>query len=628
MPFRGERGVVSRVRLPLPCTPRIWLVILTLAVTRSLALAAADAPFTTVVQGANVAAEDVLDARDATAPDGVLRVASRLPGTMMRDGGGVGQRRYLSLRGTDPSGTLVLLDGVPLNSPFSGGADLGGMDLVPLQSLVITRGGLSDRHGSAAVGGVVDARLRCPLTAPFSDLSLTLGSFGTARLKALHAMRGEHVAGLASMGIQSSSGNFPYRDSRGQSGTRRHNGVAGIEGLVKVVVPAGRFGQFETFVEAAQDDREIAGLEQFPSDSARQRDRRVLASVLFLGAPSLGGHSWSAQAYLRHFSFAFDDAHPPMGPALSSRLAMLGGGGSVEASLAVASFVSVFAGLQAAFDQGWTHRLETPDQAASRWVVAALTGSRLDTGVIRAEATLRAEHDGGFGWQVLPRLALVARIAPPIEVFARASRAFRLPTLEELHFMGGFVQGNPDLDPERAWTWDAGVLTHPLPGLRLSAAFFEIRPDNLIVFLPRSAFVTRAENSGGALLRGVESSLAWHWNGVRASLSYTFQTARFASGMSLPGRPRHRAAMDVGWEIGPVGLNAALQAGSGFFLDRFEALHEEARVMLDARITLRPHSAVTLALDVMNVLDKRDAVDFMQYPIPGRAFFATVRVAN
>jgi outer membrane receptor protein involved in Fe transport len=49
--------------------------------------------------------------------------------------------------------------------------------------------------------------------------------------------------------------------------------------------------------------------------------------------------------------------------------------------------------------------------------------------------------------------------------------------------------------------------------------------------------------------------------------------------------------------------------------------------MADARVELRPTRAVTVALDVQNLTDRRGAVDYMQYPLPGRAVYGTLRVA-
>ncbi|MBL6974156.1 MAG: hypothetical protein ISR64_00355, partial [Deltaproteobacteria bacterium] len=84
-------------------------------------------------------------------------------------------------------------------------------------------------------------------------------------------------------------------------------------------------------------------------------------------------------------------------------------------------------------------------------------------------------------------------------------------------------------------------------------------------------------------------------------------------------------AGEVVFEKGWIRIGARVRGQSAFYLDRYESLSEEFRAILDARIELIPHPYVTLSLDVHNLLDKRDAIDTLQYPLPGRAFYGTLR---
>src|SRR5262249_44645899 len=66
-----------------------------------------------------------------------------------------------SLRGVGPSGTsraLVLLDGVPLNDAFGGWVYWSRVPAASLERVEVLEGGASDLYGSAALGGVVQAR--------------------------------------------------------------------------------------------------------------------------------------------------------------------------------------------------------------------------------------------------------------------------------------------------------------------------------------------------------------------------------------------------------------------------------------------------------------------------------------
>lgn len=533
------------------------------------------------------------------------------------------------MRGSDPQGTLVLLEGVPLNSPFLGGADLAALSLLPIDALELQRGGASARHGTDAVGGVLRVVLPDPLDGPFLRASYLVGSFGTHRLKAAAGASAAGVGGMVSAGLLASSGDFPFRDANGRKRTLEHNNSLAVEGLARVgyePAPGHRLG---LLVEGLREDRQVPGLEQFPSTTARQRNDRFVARLSYEGPRPFGRRGSSAvRAFVRRLGFAFADAAPPMGPPVDTRLVAWGLGGEAQAEAAPWDAVQFSAGAAVSWDRGDVRRLTQASYSPTRTVVAGRVGGKagLPAGWWGIEADLRVEWDAGFGLRALPRAGAFVRPFGPIRIFANVSRAFRLPTLEELYFDAGFVQGNRNLRPEDALSWDAGAeVVAQSYGVR--AAYFESRAKNLIVFLPRSAFLVRAENSGRATSRGVEASADGHWRWLSARASYTYLHAREeGTGRALPGRPGHRVAGEAALEVGPVRLAVMPSWQSGFFLDRYEGLAEGGRVRLDARVELRPARGVVLALDGLNLTDDRDSVDFLQSPLPGWSLYGSIRL--
>lgn len=572
------------------------------------------------------------DPASLDAPTGPARDASRAPSVQVRESGGLGQPVTLQVRGSDPASTLSALDGVPLNSPFLGGADLSGLALLPLESLTITRGGQSASWGSGAVGGVLEAALPSPLDDPPTRLSLTAGSFGTTRMKVALAHREGPVAGMAAIGLLASAGDFPFTDTNGRRRTRTHNAASALDVLGKAEAEwAGGRHRAVLLVEGYCDDREVPGLEQFPSVTARQQDTRVIVSGRWEGPPLLARHGHAgAHLSVRRLGFAFQDPTPPMGPAIHARLVAWEVSGEGSGEEAVSRWWRIPWSVGVTHTRGAVTRLDQPVRSPVRSSVAGRSGVAVgsDQAPVRAEAAVRVEWDEGFGVTVLPRVEARVSPWPALALFASAGRSFRLPTFEELHFNAGFVQGNPDLLPEDAWTWDAGVsLSSPGEVAMLRAAFFENRVSNLILFLPRSAFLIRAENSGSALLRGVEVEGSVRLGPVGVRATYTFLDARFRGGRAMPHRPRHTVAGEVAFEFGGVRVEVRGRGQTAFYLDRYESLAEEGRHVVDARVEWTPVPEAALALDVHNVLDRRGAVDSLQSPLPGRAFYGSLRVS-
>ncbi len=69
----------------------------------------------------------------------------------------------ISMRGTaSPSRMLVLKDGVPLNTTFSGKVNLWGtLSVEDIEKIKIVRGASSALYGSSAMGGVINI-ITCP----------------------------------------------------------------------------------------------------------------------------------------------------------------------------------------------------------------------------------------------------------------------------------------------------------------------------------------------------------------------------------------------------------------------------------------------------------------------------------
>ena len=98
---------------------------------------------------------DVEDRQFMTVAD-ALRLA---PGMSVAPSGGLGSVTSVFPRGGESDYTLVMLDGVKLNS-FGGGFDFGHLTTFGFSQIEAVRGPQSAVFGSDAIGGVVQMRSR------------------------------------------------------------------------------------------------------------------------------------------------------------------------------------------------------------------------------------------------------------------------------------------------------------------------------------------------------------------------------------------------------------------------------------------------------------------------------------
>jgi vitamin B12 transporter len=104
-----------------------------------------------------------------------------LGGIEISQNGSNGATSGVFVRGTKTSQTVVLLDGVRLENPTSGTANLEFLSLSSIDRIEIVRGPLSSLYGSGAMGGVIQIFTRQAGKAFEPTLSLGAGSLASSR---------------------------------------------------------------------------------------------------------------------------------------------------------------------------------------------------------------------------------------------------------------------------------------------------------------------------------------------------------------------------------------------------------------------------------------------------------------
>ncbi len=93
---------------------------------------------------------------DDTQAASVTELLRRVPGMSVVQSGETGALTSVFTRGTNSNHTLVLFDGVRLNSPYYGGFDWSLPTTTALERIEIARGPYSALWGADAVGGVIN----------------------------------------------------------------------------------------------------------------------------------------------------------------------------------------------------------------------------------------------------------------------------------------------------------------------------------------------------------------------------------------------------------------------------------------------------------------------------------------
>src|SRR3972149_10992873 len=104
----------------------------------------------------------------------------KVPGLDVVQPGGTGKASSVFIRGANSSHTLVLIDGIRVNSPTTGQFDFADLSVDNIERIEIIRSPMSTLYGSEAMGGVIQIfTKRGSLTG--GSVAFEAGSFGTTK---------------------------------------------------------------------------------------------------------------------------------------------------------------------------------------------------------------------------------------------------------------------------------------------------------------------------------------------------------------------------------------------------------------------------------------------------------------
>src|SRR6185295_9045279 len=282
-----------------------------------------------------------------------------------------------------------------------------------------------------------------------------------------------------------------------------------------------------------------------------------------------------------------------------------------------------------AFGGDW-ERLEATNRSGP---VTQLDGARQRTwaafgqtsyshGPVRFDLGLRRDDNDVFGAETSLRTGAVFALAKDTRLRASYGESFRAPSLGDLFFP---FFGNPDLQPERAKTYELG-LERASGGWRFAVTGFESRQRNLIDFDP-ATFVS--VNIGRARMRGVEGEAGFRKGIFAARLNGTYLDAEdLDAGTPLQRRPKHSASLLLTARPGDWIFNLqGRYVGTRPQLDEvtFAIRDNPSYVRFDAAARWRALPWLSPYARVENLADKQYE-DVLRYPTPGRTLIGGVAI--
>lgn len=550
---------------------------------------------------------------------------------------GPGGLATLSIRGTLATHAGVYWNGVNINLPNLGMADLSLVPMFFFDAVALQYGGSSALFGSGNIGGGLHLENHPHFSSPLGiKLTAGIGSFHEFLGNAKISYGSKKVSYAGGFALRNNENDFPYTNTNHQHVRQANASFSNSTLLQQLDFRTGAYSILSAGFWLQHSDRDLPAAMNASESKQHQRDdsyRTYLKwavthnnKIIIMRAAwlvnkmhytypqaSIDAHFHTRTALLETEYNCYVSSKTRLGIAASSSVDMA----TIEAYLGIRRQIkgSVLASLQQILPvKDWT-----------------LT------------ANLRKEWIEGYQVPLIPFLGVEGALNSHFKAKLNMSRNFRSPTLNDRFWQPG---GNPALRPETSWNGEAGISWSTLnPGSTWQAdfgitAYYSVI-NNLILWTPVTGGIWSPENIQKIYSRGLElNNHAKFTIGIitgafRAAYNYTPSTLAIneagmppVKGNQLTYIPLHNAVAGlrlnydpffVEWEQVLTGKRYTLKDNSNF-LDGYYLSN------------LTTGSAITVFKSkfriqgVIRNLYNSSYQAIQNYAVPGRNFLITINL--
>ncbi len=557
--------------------------------------------------------------------------------------------------------TLVLIDGVPMNSQFDGQVDWSQLATQDVERVEIVRGVGSGLYGSNAMGGVINIITRQPMQGVNATVKGEYGSNNTKTLSAFVSGSSDHTGYFISGSRLTSDGYDMWTDAL------KERFGAFSDKLIAIGTEKTNFSGKLTHDLTDNDlfdmsisylDDIATGFYDVPDYLPQERQQwlgslryqhladKVESSILLYGRVGKQDADTSNPPYVAvatestyddrslgintHALFKYFDNH-----LLSIGADYLDGSIDVvtdrytseQQRKGYVSKLGIFVQDEMSLNDAWFINI------SGRFDYWKTHGSQSDT----LEGQPEGDYPERDGTVFSPKLSLLYKASPSLHVRASAGKAFKLPDLVEFYSSSTrgttTYWGNPDLDPETVLGYELGMDYYFSQSGFLKGTLYYNDAENFIYSVRRDAQNFDKMNIDEVTTQGIEIEARYRPIATLELLaSYTYNDSKIIKNQFHPELeenqltyvPQQRWNLNARYNIlsGTVFLASVEHVGDRYADDQNTAKYQEYTIV-NASISHRFSPMFSAQVNVNNITDK--IYEGIGYLAPGRTVSASLQ---
>lgn len=374
----------------------------------------------------------------AAPADSITDVLKHVVGVDVRHRSPHGVQADVGIRGSSFEQTLILVDGVNVSDPQTGHHNMDlPVNLNDVERIEILKGPGATIYGPNAMGGVINVITR-DVDKNALGAEVKFGQYGFYDVEA----RGALVSGQASSRLSAnrrySSGHIKEKDTDFDIKTLNYKGTLKNE-----------TNQFHLQMGYADKD---FGAYKFYSDAYPDQREKTESFLLSTGADlDISDVQIAPKLHWRHHDDEYKIKINNTWNVNKHWTDVLG----MQVNARIPSFLGDTAvGAEAALEALKSSNLGDRDRRRQALFVEhkLYPSEKLTLGIGAAGV-----HYSDWGWKGWPGADFNMELSADVNWFGSLKKSFRVPTFTELYYSTPANQGNPELKPEKAWTYETGM---------------------------------------------------------------------------------------------------------------------------------------------------------------------------
>lgn len=526
-------------------------------------------------------------------------------GIYVKQNGGIGQGTNLVIHGTNPSHTLLLKDGVRLNTPNTLTPIYPEtLDLTSTARIEILKSPASVQYGSDAIGGVVQIISSKPARTG-GEITGIIGENNTYKaMVSGDVVHNGFYASLSGQRLETDGTRILDDQSRNNKAGYEQKGFGAKTGYVNQILDVGvSYEQNEGVNEYASSttssNAAINAKREFKNSQAKvfanyQATETLKISTHYAQAKDEQAfvESWGTNEFNTQYQETDINARWTFTPNQNILFGITNN--STE------------------YEDAYAYQGERKIGSTGYYLQHQFNNNQINT-----QAGIRLEDNDRFGNHTVGQGAIRYHFNPATSVYANIGSAFRAPSLNELFYSSKFTDfqygttyitlGNENLEPEESISYTLGIDHQINDKLAVSLSGFNTKVKNLIKLdsvydSATNTSTSTYENLDKANFVGGDFGIKFTQGSYYALANYSYvETENKATGFEIAYRPKHTGTLTLGYDDGVAGVSTSIIARSDAFADRANTVKVPGytTVDVDAHWNINPY--VKLFTNIQNI---------------------------